>query len=87
MFLYIPAFYEGFPTTVVEAMSFGVTVSHYRPFFGFGDAVNVRCTGILIPPTDIRTGWWYSVSQRLYESCGGDEELRYKMALAARAAA
>lgn len=75
--------YEGFPTTVVEAMSLGlplVGIDH----FGFGDAVDDRC-GILIPPTDIHSvivGFAEAI-RKLWR----DEELRYKMALAAQAAA
>jgi glycosyltransferase involved in cell wall biosynthesis len=75
--------YEGSPTTVVEAMSLGLPLVG-MDHFGFGDAVDDRC-GILIPPTDI-----HSVIVEFAEAIRKlwrDEELRYKMALAAQTAA
>lgn len=74
---------EGSPTTVVEAMRMGlppVGLDHC----GFGDAVNDRC-GILIPPTSIESvvAGFAEATRKLWR----DEELRYKMALAAQQAA
>jgi len=76
--------YEGAgPTTVLEAMRMGlplVGLDHC----GFGDSVSDRC-GILIPPTSIESA--VAGFAEAIRKLSRNEELRYKMALAAQHAA
>jgi glycosyltransferase involved in cell wall biosynthesis len=74
--------YEGTPTVVVEALSYGLPVICFD-LFGMKDVVNAEC-GIKIPPYTFD-----HVIQEFanaIEAIGLDENRRYKMAIAAQSA-
>jgi glycosyltransferase involved in cell wall biosynthesis len=76
----LSSLYEGTPTVVVEALTYGMPVI-CLDHFGMKDAVNAKC-GVKIPPT--RLNQVIGDFAKAIETLGLDEDRRYEMAVAAQ---
>jgi glycosyltransferase involved in cell wall biosynthesis len=79
----LSSLYEGTPTVVVEALTYGLPVICLDRF-GMKDVVNAEC-GVKIPPDTFD----HVIQEfaKAIEAIGLDEDRRYKMAIAAQSAA
>jgi glycosyltransferase involved in cell wall biosynthesis len=78
----LSSLYEGTPTVVVEALTYGLPVI-CLDHFGMKDVVNAEC-GVKIPP-DTFDHVIHEFAKAI-EAIGLDEDRRYKMAIAAQSA-